>query len=99
MPYVKLTSRTRLARKDGCNAPQDAGELNYKLAGLLDEYCENIGFKYQTANDIIGVLECLKHEFLRRFVDGYENLKRNENGEVFHFMSERIQEIQKEKTK
>jgi len=93
MPYIHVDKRTRLARNDGSNQPRDAGELNYLLAKHIDQYLENNGFNYQLVNDVVGVLECLKHEFCRRFVDIYEDFKCNTNGEVFHFMSERIKEI------
>lgn len=99
MPYIKPEARLRLSRNNGSSHPRDAGELNYKLARIIDEYCEDIGFKYQTANDIIGVLVCLKDEFQRRFTNSYEDFKKIENGEVFVYMSERIKEIEYEKTR
>lgn len=37
-------------------------------------YCENIGFKYQTANDVIGALTCCAYEYGRRVSTGHELL-------------------------
>lgn len=99
MPYIKSEARLRLARNHGAHQPRDAAELNYCISRLIDQYCEDVGFKYQTANDIVGVLGCIKDEFTSRFIQPYEDLKLKENGEVFLFMSERIKEIKEEKTR
>jgi len=37
---------------------------------------------YQTYNDVIGVLECIKQELYRRFVSKYEDLKIKQNGDI-----------------
>ena len=38
---------------------------------------------YATMNEIVGALECAKHEFQRRVMNNYEDLKCKENGDVF----------------
>ncbi len=99
MPYIKSSLRQKLAKDNYSRGATDAAELNYLICREIDKYCENIGFKYQTINDIKGVLDSVSHEFTQRFVNPYEKLKLDESGEVFLFMSERIKEIEHEKKK
>ncbi len=44
----------------------DLGTLEGDFKNLIYEYCENVGFKYQTANDVVGALVCAKMELTRR---------------------------------
>lgn len=81
MPYIKQEQRLQLATQR--IRPTDPGQLNYMITMLCVEYCENIGFKYQTANDVLGALEGAKLEFYRRIVSPYEDKKIKENGDVY----------------
>jgi hypothetical protein len=86
MPYIKQTRRDALwnASVDDRNDKiMTAGELNYFITYLLDEYIQNHGLTYQHINDIIGALEGAKSEFYRRVVVPYEEKKLKENGDVY----------------
>lgn len=78
MPYIKQFRR-QLADLD----PQNSGELNYRLTEICKDYLDNKGLNYNTINDIVGALECCKHEFIRRVVNPYEDEKIEENGDVY----------------
>lgn len=81
MPYVNPSARERLARG---GAPQDAGELNYAISRLVDDYLNaRGGVRYAHLNEAIGVLECAKLELYRRVAAPYEDRKCAENGEVY----------------
>jgi hypothetical protein len=80
MPYINQVSRDEL--KDGAK-PDSAGELNYAITCLILQYLKTMGERYQTYNDILGALEGAKLELYRRRVAGYEDIKKNQNGEVF----------------
>jgi hypothetical protein len=85
MPYVKQAQRERL---DGGRAPEDAGELNYVLTKIIDEYMVgNGGVRYARLNEVIGALECVKLELYRRVAAPYEDRKMAENGEVYSLFS------------
>ena len=75
MPYIPQDRRGRL--------PETAGELNYAFTWVINQYLGLKGDSYQTLNDIIGALEGAKLEFYRRVVVPYEEIKMQENGDVF----------------
>ena len=79
MPYIEKERRNELIDDD----PKTAGELNYKITEQCIEYMDAKGKSYKTINEIIGVLECAKMEFYRRIAVPYENLKAEENGDVY----------------
>jgi hypothetical protein len=78
MPYIKEEHRER-ARK----WPTNAGELNYQLTMFVLEYLATYGHTYDNMNEIVGTLENVKHEFQRRVMDIYENIKCHDNGDVY----------------
>jgi len=81
MPYIKQEFRPLL---DVCKRlPDDAGELNYVITTILDQYIKMKGKKYQTLNEVIGVMECAKLELYRRVAAPYEDTKIIENGDVY----------------
>lgn len=79
MPYIKEEQRRELLNR----SPKNAGELNYYLIMVIGSYIEEKGERYQTYNDIIGVLTCIQHELYRRNISTYEDEKIAENGDVF----------------
>jgi Domain of unknown function (DUF6899) len=81
VPYVKRERRPFL--DSGTPYCQGAGELNYVLTRACITYLHDHGVTYATFNDIIGALECAKLEMYRRRVSPYENLKIEENGDVY----------------
>ena len=60
------------------------GELNYLITKILLAYEEQHGAKYQTYNDIIGVLGCCHSEFYARVVVPFEGYKQHMNGDVYN---------------
>lgn len=80
MPYIKQEDKDRLALSASA---QTAGELNYLFTKLAIRYIKDNGLSYQKLNDVIGALEGCKLEFYRRVVGDYENLKIQDNGDVY----------------
>ena len=78
MPYIEPKDRTRATRD-----PQTPGELNFAITILIDNYLSNLGLRYTTINDCIGVLECAKLELYRRLAAPYEEIKKAQNGDVY----------------
>jgi hypothetical protein len=79
MPY--LAQKQRKVVED--LGPSQPGELNYAITRMIYTYMLRKGKSYTTMNEIVGALECAKHEFERRIMDPYENQKRYENGDVY----------------
>lgn len=81
MPYIKKQNRpqydkdvdnlikTFISQKD-----LDVGALNYTISKLIWSIFDN-NSRYKTGNDLVGVLECVKQEFLRRRLNKYEDSK------------------------
>lgn len=81
MPYIP--SDRRVALFDCLSTPKTAGELNYQLTCVLQNYVRGHGASYATFNDISGAMtECLA-EFRRRVIAPYEDTKIQENGDVY----------------
>ena len=83
MPYIEKERRRALENDDA--SPQHAGELNYVICGVIEEYIREKELRYQTLNDITGVLESVKQELYRRVTGPYENEKIAENGDISLF--------------
>lgn len=79
MPYIKQFDRNHL--QSGTD-PLNAGELNYSIHLILEKYLTAKHESYQTYNDMIGVLECAKQELYRRLISPYEDMKKEENGDI-----------------
>ena len=93
MPYIKQEQRVQvdaqikelansILNTIGDDKTQRAGVLNYTITKLLPEIYTLDKVRYSDLNEIIGMLECCKHEFYRMGVVPYENLKLLENGSV-----------------
>lgn len=80
MPYIK--SDRRIAINQG-EIPKNTGELNYWITTNIRLYLESKGEKYQTYNDVLGVLSAIPLELYRRKIALYEDLKIKENGDVY----------------
>ncbi len=81
MPYVTAEARARL-EKGG--KPETAGELNYAITRLVDDYLiQKGGIRYAHLNEVIGALECTKLELYRRVAAPYEDQKLSETGDVY----------------
>ena len=81
MPYIDKRNRAILDSHE--RVPQNAGELNYCITRQLIAYLEHHGKTYQYYNDVVGVLECAKLELSRRSLSAYENVKIEDNGDVY----------------
>ena len=89
MPYISQEARKALVENG--NKPLTAGELNYLVARLADEYlCDAVTGKitYKKLNEVIGVLECCKLEIYRRLVAPYEDAVLATNSEVFNAIAQ-----------
>lgn len=86
MPYIEPNQRKEVEDKlnvAGLNyVPKNAGELNYVVTVLMDNYLRANGTNYANLNEMIGALECCKQEYYRVIVAPYENIKIEENGDV-----------------
>lgn len=81
MPYIEERLRDDLQSREAC--PTSPGELNFVFTDVIKDYLLYKGESYQTYNDIIGALEGAKLELYRRKVVDYENMKWNQNGDVY----------------
>ena len=88
MPYIPQQDRLKFERaiatlEDELTGikPLLSGELNYVISSLIwrvfDQYPS-----YTLANSLVGVLECVIQEFIRRRLNDYEDKKILENGDL-----------------
>ena len=77
MPYIPNSERQKVS--DG-KLPH-AGAFNYAVHQLIDQYFDQHNRNYQSVNDIIGALDCVKMELYRRMVADYEEIKILQNGD------------------
>ena len=80
MPYISKTDREELENGD---TPVNAGELNYLISTLVDDFMLEHGKSYSVMNEIVGALECAKLEMYRRICAPYEDEKIETNGDVY----------------
>lgn len=78
MPYIKMKERARAG-----HSPETAGELNFQLTQVVQDFVHRNGLSYSTINDVVGALEGAKAEFQRRVVGPYEDTKILTNGDVY----------------
>jgi len=83
MPYITKKDRSDVNVDYKYRMPETAGELNYVLTTVCLDYLKVKGERYATMNDVIGALEACKLEFYRRLVSPYEDVKVEENGDVY----------------
>ncbi len=81
MPYIPVEARERLFRAG--QTPKNAGELNFIITLIVDQYFHENGRNYQAISDILGTLSAAGHEYYRRRIAAYEDRKILENGEVY----------------
>lgn len=79
MPYIPEPDRERI---DGGEPAYSAGELNYAITKLVDEWLGTTP-SYGRINAAIGVFECAKLELYRRVAAPYEDTKIAANGDVY----------------
>ena len=93
MPYIKVSDRDSINEMSESlidmfvNAPTKdgkfvaEGELNYAISKLVWAIFDKHR-SYSTGNRLVGVLECVKQEFIRRRLNDYEDEKIKENGDI-----------------
>ena len=77
MPYIPKSERNKAFE----NVLTNAGVLNYSIHQTVNLYFEQNNRNYQTINDVIGVLECVKQELYRRMASEYEEIKILQKGD------------------
>ena len=82
MPYIKQSDREYIKPYSEFN-PVVPGQLNYQITCVIHRYIQTNGLSYQRINDVLGALEGAKLEFYRRVAVPYEELKMQENGDVY----------------
>jgi len=83
MPYIPVERREEFWNNHKL-LPETAGELNFYITDLLIDYAiVKGGSSYNTYNEIVGVLECCKLEFVRRLLNPYEDQKIKDNTDVY----------------
>lgn len=82
MPYITPGARRQLNVKPF--TAMSPGELNYVITKLVHNYVERskAGLRYETLNEVIGILDCAKAEFYRTVVAPYEDEKRRVTGPI-----------------
>ena len=86
MPYIAADERPQI---DASLEPLlnieigSAGRLNYIITRIIRKYLAEMGIRYLSLNEVIGVLECVKFELNRRVLVDYEDKKIAEHGDVF----------------
>lgn len=85
MPYINKSDKEDLKHKlvYGGRSIENAGELNYMITRMIDQYLKDKTLSYSSLNEVIGVLECAKLELYRRIAAPYEDIKISQNGDVY----------------
>ena len=87
MPYIPDPQREMAHEILGDEAltytPANAGELNYIVTRLIDNYLNQTGIRYANINEMIGALECCKLELYRRIAAPYEDQVCQQNGDAY----------------
>lgn len=87
LPYIKPEKRPELDKIieqivrhfEKVEERDKDGQLNYLFTKTLKSLYKPSYFNYER---VIGLLECIQHEFYRRWVSLYEDAKMKENGDI-----------------
>jgi hypothetical protein len=84
MPYIGVEKREEIspAVMELMTKLESKGDYNYAISLLVHTYIQRKGLRYEHLNDVIGILECAKQEFIRTVVNPYEDEKAQLNGSV-----------------
>lgn len=81
MPYISQDRREKILAGE---RPQNAGELNFAITVIVDNYLQDQGgIRYAHLNEVVGAMECAKLELYRRLAAPYEDRKIAEAGDVY----------------
>jgi hypothetical protein len=87
MPYIPQTQREDIHMElieQGLDfVPENAGELNFIVSTFVNNYLVAKGVRYANINEMMGALECAKHELYSVVAEPYEATKCEENGPVY----------------
>ena len=86
MPYIKQEDRTHFdcdieSLISQLKVNKSPGELNYVVSSIVWALFDEKP-SYTKGNELVGVLECVKQEFIRRRLNDYEDEKIKENGDI-----------------
>ena len=83
MPYILTSRRRQVLSELKPGTILNAGELNFAITSIIDEYLHECGVSYRYINEVIGALECAKLELYRRVAARHEDEKLKEHGDVY----------------
>lgn len=86
MPYIHPNRRAELEAFPVPAVIEHSGELNYLVTRLVLAFLNSSRGRcprYADFNAAIGALECCKLELYRRMVASYEDIKIQENGDLY----------------
>ncbi len=78
LDYAIFDITARILAEEGT-----AGRMNYCISSMINMMIEKKGLSYSNLNEIVGALECIKMELYRRVAAPYEDIKIQENGDVY----------------
>jgi hypothetical protein len=90
MPYIEKKDREKLDSEieDVIDALTNhgfktavVGDVNYVFSKIIWTLFQK-NRSYTNGNNLVGVLECVKQEFIRRQLNPYENEKIAQNGDI-----------------
>jgi hypothetical protein len=84
MPYIKQENREQFntSAKDIAAKADCAGDLNYAITVILQEYIKKKGLKYDVLNSVHGMMDCCNKELYRTVTGPYEETCINRNGDL-----------------
>lgn len=83
MPYIVPQQRERIDEFLDAASIQSPGQMAYAITRLISSWLgkqDRVGYDQMAV--IVGVLETVKLEYYRHEVSFYEDLKKEENGDV-----------------
>lgn len=84
MPYISSEERPAIddAVKTLMQYVKTDGQLNYAISKMILAYVKFHSLRYAHINEIMGVLNCVAHEFYGRVARPYEDKKIKINGDI-----------------
>lgn len=81
MPYIEKGVRSAI--DSGRMQPRTVGELTYVMTRVALRYVEDHGTSFTVFAAVLAALDATAREFYRRMVAPYEDIKIEENGDVY----------------
>ena len=89
MPYIHQSDRAKFEKAleplfaDIKEFGLTPGEMNFIITTIIKDWLDKGPKNYTSYNSMIGVLECAKQELYRRMIAPYEDMKKEDNGDVY----------------